>query len=390
MNILFVTPYVPSRLRGRPYGFIRELARQGHAVVLACLVQPPGEARNLTEIAPYCQAVHPVFPTRFEPCLRLLASLPTRVPLSVAWCRSAGFERLVAGLARRRSFDLLHTEFVRAAPATLQIDGLPKVYDAVDSLALAYRRSLFAREVPPRQRAVVLLELLKMRVFEIWVLSHYHQLLASSPVDQLALERGGHRLTVIPNGVDLEYFAYHASPRSEATLLFLGKMSYYVNVASVLWFYRCVLPQVRRRFPQVRLEIVGRNPAPAIRRLAADPAVHVAGAVPDVRPYLARATLAVCPMVSGSGTQFKLLEAMASGAPVVSSTHSYQGLWAAAGRDLLVAGNPGDFAAAVLELLENPGLRSQLARNGRQYVQDHHSWEQAGVQLGRVYATLPR
>ena len=388
LRILFVTPYVPSTVRIRPLAFIRELARQGHQVTLACLVQPDWEAAYLSEVALYCQAVHPVYLRRFESYVHSLASLPTRVPLSVVYCRSGEFDQLVRRLVHAGDFDLTHTEFVRAALVTAHLNNLPKVFDAVDSLTLTYRRSLTAAHVSPKQRLISLIEWLKMRGFEPWVLHHFDSILASSPADQQALQRENVHVEVIPNGVDIDYFAFHEGPRDDATIVFLGKMSYYVNVASVLWFYRQVLPLVRCQRPEVKFKIIGRNPVPAITALNADPAVEVTGTVPDVRPFLAQATLAVCPMVTGAGIQNKMLEAMAMGTPCVATSLACQALQVQCGYEVMIADTAEAFATAVCELLDNPGRRRQSAEQGRRYVEHHHVWERIGDQLNQVYDDL--
>ncbi|NLG70996.1 MAG: glycosyltransferase [Chloroflexi bacterium] len=388
MRILFITPYVPSQVRIRPFAFIRELARMGYEVTLVCLVQPDQEARYIAEVKPYCKAVYPVFLNRFEPYIRSLASLPTGTPLSVAYCRSDQLNQIVRHLNEQEDFDLIHTEFLRAAPATAHLQGRPKVFAAVDSLALAYRRSLTAAHVPPKQRALALIEWLKIRRYEPSLIGHYDHLLVSSPADQQAMGAGSDRVMVLPNGVYLDYFQYNDGERDPETIMFLGKMSYYVNVASVLWFYHRVLPLIRRHNPRVKFQIVGRDPAPKIRALAQDPQVEVTGTVPDVRPYLSRATVTVCPMVSGAGIQNKMLESMAVGTPCVSTSLAFQALCAEAGRDVLLGDTEEAFASAVLELLNSPERRRNMSVNGRKYVESFHAWDRIGERLAGVYKSL--
>jgi sugar transferase (PEP-CTERM/EpsH1 system associated) len=389
LRILFVTPYVPSSVRVRPYAFIRELAARGHHVTLACLVQPAHEIQYLPQVAPYCEAIHPFYLEKRQSYLNTLLSLPTRVPLSVAYCRSAQFESLVARLVQHGEFDLLHTEFVRAAPVTARLNGHPKVYDAVDSLALAYRRSLSAAHVSPKQRMISLLEWAKLRRYEPHVMDFFDRVVVSSPADRTALECGGEDgVAVIPNGVDFDFFRPPESPRDPETLIFLGKMSYYVNISSVLWFYRQILPLIRKQRPKAKLLIVGREPAPKIGALAADPAVTISGTVEDVRPYLGSATVSICPMVSGSGIQNKMLEAMAMGAPVVATSLACQALQVKPGRDVLVTDTAEGFSAAVLKLLDDPVLRDRLAECGRRYVEQFHHWSLIGEKLETVYKEL--
>lgn len=389
LDILFVTPYIPSPMRVRPYALIRELAQRGHRVTLACLAQPAAELPYLEAVRPFCAAVHTVTQSKLRGGLQALAALPGRTPLSVAYTRSPAFAHTVAGLWAGQTFDLVHTEFVRAAHATTWLNGVPKVYDAVDCLALAYRRSLSAPGVSPKQRLIGLIEWLKLRDYERRVLACYDRALVSSPVDAHELGNGGgQKVHVLPNGVDLEHFRFDASARREDTLVFLGKMSYHPNVAGVLWFCREVLPRIHQQRPDVRLQIVGRDPVAQVQALASDPRIEVTGTVDDVRPYLQQAALSVNPMVSGSGIQNKLLEAMACGAPVIATRLAAAALQAKPGDDLLVADSPQEFAGSTLEALESPGRRSQLGLNGRLYVESCHNWSMIAEELESIYYTL--
>lgn len=389
MRILFVTPYVPSSVRVRPWAFIRELARLGHQVTLVCLVQPSWEASYLDEVRPYCQKVYPIYPQRAESYLNSLTSLPTREPLSVAYCRSASLTRQVNELVEKNSIDLVHSEFVRSVPATAHVRDLPKVYDAVDSLGLAYRRSLSARYVSARQRMVSMVEWMKMPQYEARVIEHYDRVLVSSPVDQGVLQsRKETTVEVVQNGVDLSYFAYAPGPRQPATIVFLGKMSYYVNVSSVLWFYHEILPLIRKERPDVRFKIVGRDPTRKIQALASDAAVEVTGTIDDIRPHVAQAAVAVCPMTAGSGIQNKMLEAMALGTPCVVTTATSQSVSAIPEQDFLVRDDRNGFAEAVLKLLNSPSHAEAVALNGRKYVEQHHNWETAGRKLEAIYRQL--
>jgi glycosyltransferase involved in cell wall biosynthesis len=184
-------------------------------------------------------------------------------------------------------------------------------------------------------------------------------------------------VAVVPNGVDLEYFRPIAGPREPATLVFSGKMSYHANVSAALYFAREILPLVRAARPEVRLSIVGSNPPRAVQALASDPAVSVTGHVPDMRPYLGSATIALCPITVKVGIQNKLLEAMAMGIPVVSTNVGAQGLAAVPGRDLLVAANPHEFADHICRVLADDELAERLGRAGRHFVERHHRWETA-------------
>jgi sugar transferase (PEP-CTERM/EpsH1 system associated) len=374
-------------MRIRPLAFIRELARRGHRVTLVCLVQPEWEKSYLEEVTPYCEAVHPIHLKRTEPFPRLLGSLVTSVPLSVAYCASPSFRKTVKQLVNADGFDLLHTEFVRAAPTTVDLNGLPKVLDLVDCMTLAYRRSIRAAEVSLKQRAVGIFEWAKMRGYEKQIINCYDQILVSSPADRYEL--GSEQMVdILPNGVDLAYFNYYDGKRQGAEIIFLGKMSYYVNVASVLWFYRKVFPMIREQRPDSRFVIVGRNPTKAIKALSVDPAVEVTGTVPDVRPFLRRASVAICPMVSGAGIQNKMLEAMAVGVPCVATTLACQALQVKQGREVLISDSAENFAQDVVELLGMPDKHKGLSQSARNYVERCHDWNLAGATLEKIYLGL--
>jgi sugar transferase (PEP-CTERM/EpsH1 system associated) len=389
LRVLFVTPYVPSSVRIRPLALIRELARRGHQVTLACLVQPAWEARYLPEVAPHCEAVHPVHLKRFEPYPRLLMSLASPVPLSVAYCDSPALKQTISQLLARNGFDLVHTEFVRAAPATIDLNGHPKVFDLVDCTTLVYRRSISASHIPLIQRIVSFIEWVKMRDYEGRVLRHYDQVLISSPVDrkELRLELP---VEVLPNGVDPDFFVFHDGDKSDAEIIFLGKMSYYVNVASVMWFYMKVFPLIRKERPHTRLVIVGRNPTKKITSLMSDPSVEVTGTVTDVRPFLQRASVAICPMVSGAGIQNKMLEAMAVGTPCVATSLACQALQVEPGKEVIIANKPEDFAQGVMALLDQPGMRRDISFAARSYVECYHDWKAVGAKLEHIYTNLTK
>jgi len=162
-------------------------------------------------------------------------------------------------------------------------------------------------------------------------------------------------------------------------------MSYHANVTAVVRFVELVLPLIRRERPDVRLRIVGSQPPDGLRALARDPAITVTGYLPDIRPALGSATIAICPITVKVGIQNKVLEAMAMGLPVVTTSAGASGLGALPGRDLLVANTPVEFAAHVGWLLANPDARSALGRAGRRYVEANHRWERAVSQFEALY-----
>lgn len=398
MRILYVTPYVPSRIRPRPYHFIRELTRQGHPVTLLTAATSEQEVRDAEDLRGWGIRVE-VFPLPRARSLRnCLAALPTREPLQAVYAYHPDMERRLAELVRSGAFDRVHIEHLRAARLVRAVPGIPTLYDSVDCISLLFEQAL-ARTPRLTSRVLAALDLARTRRYEAQLLTRYDRVIVTSRRDREALEALARRylppphrpapITVVTNGVDLEYFRPQPVPRDRRMVVFTGKMSYHANVAGALSFALQVLPQVWAHEPEVRFWVVGKDPPAAVRRLARDPRIIVTGTVDDMRPYLARAAVAVCPIPYAVGVQNKVLEAMAMGTPVICTRAAAEGLQARAGETLLVADTAEEFARHVLRVLGDPALAEQLAAAGRQYVEAHHHWGTLTGQLMAVYQAEP-
>ncbi len=183
------------------------------------------------------------------------------------------------------------------------------------------------------------------------------------------------QLLAAPNGVDIDYFRPDPSVAPEPfSLVLTGEMQQRRNVDAALFLCQQILPLVRERYPQVRCFIVGRKPTPEVQSLAALPGVTVTGAVPDVRPYLAAATVAVAPYRFGSGVKHKIPIALAMGKPLVATTNAIQGIALEDRRHGLIADDAAGLADAICTLLGDAALCQQLSRNARQLAVERYSW----------------
>jgi len=396
MRILYVTPYVPSLIRVRPYNLIKYLSRRGHLVTVLSLQSTEQEQRDAEELRSCCHRVETVKLTRQQSFLNCFKALPTMTPLQVAYCHSLAMQRLIGRVLREEQFDIVHVEHLRGAHFGAAVAGVPKVYDSVDCISLLFERALHAAP-SLTSRIVAGLDLGRTRRYEGRLISQYDKVLVTSPQDKEALlklgERSqeqdqGEKIAVLPNGVDLGYFAFTNGDREPETLVFSGKMSYHANVAAVSYLAQEVMPLIWARRPGVKLEIVGSNPPQAIFALAQDDRVRVTGFVPDLRLYLARATVSVSPMQYSVGIQNKVLEAMATGTPVVASSQACSALKVRDGIHLLVADDPTTFAQWILRLLDDVALRREIAINGRNYVEERHDWRAIAHNLENIYAEV--
>ncbi|MFQ6097271.1 MAG: glycosyltransferase [Armatimonadota bacterium] len=195
----------------------------------------------------------------------------------------------------------------------------------------------------------------------------------------------GAKFAAIPNGVDCEYFRPATGAGRGCRIVFWGRLGYYANVDAVEYFVQQVLPIVRQRVPDAQFVVVGRDPHKTVRKMARRGQIELRASVPDIRPFLWEAAVAVAPMRIAVGVQNKVLEAMASGVPVVCTSSARQSIDAEDGAHLLVGANAAEFADHVTRLLVDRELAAHMATAARQRVESAHSWEAAAARLEAVY-----
>jgi sugar transferase (PEP-CTERM/EpsH1 system associated) len=195
------------------------------------------------------------------------------------------------------------------------------------------------------------------------------------------------KIFVIENGVDAAFYAgEHSDTRSR--ILFVGSMDYHANIEGAASFARDVWPVIHQRQPGLRFTIVGRNPPAAITDLCSAPGIEVTGSVADVRPYYREALAAVVPLNVGGGSRLKILEAMAAGVPVVSTTLGAEGLDVSDGENILLVESVTKIAGAIFKLIDDPDLRTRLIAEGGHLVRMRYDWSMLGAKLRDEYQTL--
>jgi glycosyltransferase involved in cell wall biosynthesis len=195
----------------------------------------------------------------------------------------------------------------------------------------------------------------------------------------------GAPIHVTPNGVDCEYFMPSNDDEEPFSLVFTGAMDVPANMDACIFVATEILPRVISQYPGARLYLVGKDPAPAVRRLASNRVV-VTGTVPDVRPFLARAQVVIAPLRGGSGTRLKILEAMAMGKAIVATGIGAEGIEYTPRENLLIADSPESIGAAILDLFGDAGLRSRLGAAGRRLVCERYTWNLLEAKLDELYS----
>jgi sugar transferase (PEP-CTERM/EpsH1 system associated) len=383
MKIIFLTAEPPWPLdqgdKLRNYHFLKALAQQ-HRVTLVCFC-PPGEEKGAWReaVSSLCQAVYTVPLGRRRMLLNALR-LP-HLPLTMAARASSRMARLLHRLTGIGQFDLAFACQLKMAGYLRHCRTARRVADLTDAVSL-YRRRMLRFASSPVAKAVGVLEANRLAFWEKRITRLADLVLLASPVDASELRRmvPGARIAVVPNGVDLDYFRPLPDPE-EPVLLFYGHLRYPPNADGIIWFCRKVFPLVREAFPEAALLVLGKEPPPEVAAQGRIPGVELLGYVPDLRPHLARAAVAVVPLRFGAGIRNKILEALASNRAVVSTSLGCEGLEVTPGVHLEVADEPAEFAAAVIRLLRNSSRRSALAASGRKLTEEKYSWGAVGKRL---------
>ena len=393
MRIFFVAQRVPHPPdRGDKIttaNEVRHLARS-HEVHVFCLADGAddlAQAEPLRRIAASVTAV-PVSP--WQARLRAVGALVAGGPLTVAMLSEPALRRAVAAAAAATPPDLVFVYSSNVAQHALDLAGMPRVMQFADLDSRKFAD--LGKSAAWPMRLLYALEGRRLLEWERRIAHAFsHSLLCTeAEVADFRTLIPGAPVSWVGNGVDLDYFAPGAAVPEEDSLVFTGVMDYAANVDAMVWFCAEVLPRIRARRPAVRLAIVGSRPNAAVRRLGALPGVTVTGPVPDVRPWIGRATVFVAPLRLARGIQNKVLEAMASGVPVVASLAAWRGTGLPAGEGIVPAETAGAFADAVLDLLADPARRAALAARGRAAMERDFTWAAQFARLDAVIESVTR
>jgi len=401
MKIAFVVPYVPNKIRTRPYNLINYLSRLGHEVTLFTLGSGEADLADVEHMRTICKYVQYAVQPTWRSLLNCVAAIPSQRPLQTVYSWNPELAAQLKSLVESSGesvFDVVHVEHLRGSRYGVFLKTLfpnvPVVWDSVDCISHLFEQaskqsgSVFGK-------LMTRFELGRTRKAEGDLVTRFDRVLVTSMTDKNALIKlimnGGEPapITVLPNGVDLGYFQPNNSvQRDSQTMVFSGKMSYHANISMVKYLVSEVMPRVWDRRPETQLVIVGKDPPSDIKAMTGDVRITVTGTVEDIRPYLWRATVAVVPLVYGAGIQNKILEAMATETPVVTTSKAVSALQTSVGRDILVADTPTDFSTEILRLMESVSFRVEVAKMGLHYVQSHHNWMGIASQLVNEYQGL--
>lgn len=383
MKILFVSLFLPQKQANHAGGrYVFELLKnlaQRHEIHLATRLEED-ELRLLDTLRPFCKEIYPY-------TYRTVAERGLLDNLQLIF-NYIGFSRYADRLIRAGNYDIVQVEWVETA-LLISKGKTPMLLDAHDVITKPAERRM--RQSRGTRRLLAGLKYVLVKAVELRIMRRFDTIFTLSEYDRDYLLRTEPKLKVktvpIPAGLDITDRLYE--PKSNS-ILFLASYKYRrVNVEGALWFYREVFPLVRKSIPTARFIIAGYGPPEELTSLAAtDPQVLVPGFVDDIDRCYKEAAVFVAPILTGGGIIVKILDALAAGRPVVTTSYGNEGVGAEHGRDLLVADDPTGFAEGVVRLLTETEFARGLAANGREFVRKNYSLDSVIGRIETSYAEI--
>jgi sugar transferase (PEP-CTERM/EpsH1 system associated) len=381
-------PYPPNKgEKIRTFHQIQQLARR-HTIHLCSFLDDPRDLPGASELREHCASVEVVYHGQARILLLAVAAFLKRSPFSVSLFYRKALAEKVAQKAATERFDCIIVSSSSMAQYACLVPRVPKILDFIDLDSEKW--GLYAQHRMSPLSLIYRLEAQRLAKYEEEMAHLFDHSIVISEEERRVFQKrvSNGPVAVISNGVDLEYFSPrgNVAPKiSQPVIVFTGAMDYFPNVDAVQYFCHEIFPLVRRELFGARFYIVGRNPTRPVRELSKQANVIVTGTVPDVRPYLAQATVAVAPFRLARGLQNKVLESMAMGVPVVGTTEAFKGIAATDHDGILIADDPASFARHVISLVQADAESWRgFSAQARSYVERHHRWEDQGEKLERI------
>jgi len=391
MKILMLTPYLPYPLHSggqiRTYNLLKNLSRK-HQITLFSFIRQDSEKRYIKELEKFCFKVIPFKRRKAWSPVNIFLSGLTYYPFLVCLYHPSGIKRLIKK-ELRRGYDLIHAETFYVMP-NLPETALPILLVEQTIEYLVYQNFVDKSKLLPL-KPFLYIDVLKIKFWEKYYWQKATRLATMSREDkeliQKTLKNG--QVDVVANGVDIEFFGETKKKKpKKPTVLFIGNFKWLPNKDAASFLAREIWPKIFAKVPQAKLIIVGRNPTPGIKALESIKGVEVKGEVEDIREAFAATSVLLAPIRNGRGTKYKVLEAMATGVPVVTTPLGIEGIEAENGRDVLVAETASGLASATVNLLTNKELVEKLSFSAKKLIKTKYNWQLISESLDKIYQEM--
>lgn len=384
MNVLLLSRWFPypadNGSKIRIFNLLKSLA-QHHTVTLVSFSTGAPASTDIATLNTFCRKVISIPYNPFQPRrLTALAGYFSSSPRSVVDTYSREMHNAIRNECENQHFDLVIASQIDMAIYVRLVPHAIRILEEVE-LTTIYEDHLQNHKAVRRVQ----------KQLTWWKYSRYiarilHQFHGATVVSQkeLALLQNiasSHPpLAIIPNGIDSAQYSGSFGSPVESTLIYSGALSYHANYDAVQYFLQDILPLIKAQIPHLHFSVTGSIKGISIHDLPNRDWVTFTGYLEDIRPAIAQSWVNVVPIRIGGGTRLKILESLALGTPVISTSKGAEGLELHAGEDILIADTPSEFACHTVDLLQNPQLRRKLSQNGQNAVLSKYNWQQIGQQ----------
>lgn len=389
-KILILSPRLPYPVIGgdklRIYNICKFLCNAGYRLTLLSFVEKREEVKLALTLPEkdIFEKVKVLILPKMRSFLNCTFGLISKKALSTWYYKSSIMKKLVKRELSSGSYKAVIVHLIRMAPYVTEYknSNTLKILEMTDAISLNYSRCRWYGNKRSFKYFSYTLEVPRLKRFEVDCIHRFNRVVVVSSIDkdyllkQLDRDRARieGRIYIIPNGVDADDSLYVAKNYDPDLIVFIGNMRSYQNDDAVLYFINDIFPLIKKKIPKARLKVVGAKPSRKLRKLHGMNGIEITGKVKEVASYVKDACVSVAPIRIGAGIQNKILESMALGIPVVSSSMGLEGIKANPNEHLLVANSPKDFCDAVLKIMEDKELRTKLAIAGRTLVEQNYQW----------------
>lgn len=364
----------------RAYHQIKYLSKIHH-IHLFCLSDEPVLEEHYKHVAAYCQTLEIVRLNKLQIFIRLMFNFFSTLPFQVAYFNDAAAKKKMSIWFDKIKPDVVFTQLARMAEFSRYQEGMHQVLDYQDCFSKGLEKRMHSDVW--YKKPLIKLEWKRLKKYEAEIFSNYASCCVISKQDAQHFEGiDATLIKIVGNGIDVNYYQ-PANTTKSIPLLISGNMQYPPTVKGVELIVNKVIPLLKNKYPQIYLLAAGKDPSKSIQKLTGK-YLKTTGWQNDLRPYFNDSFIYCAPLQISVGLQNKILEAMAMGLPVITSSVCNSPIGAVNKKDLLVADSPEEIAQAITFLMENEAIRSELGKNARQFVVSHFSWDNANEKLRQL------